>query len=118
MFFFFQAEDGIRYTSVTGVQTCALPIYRRLGYSTESEIQEQRDDPERERDDDLESRLHPLNCLVLTAPPQPVPGRELDLAAHDALSLAHIAAHVPPPHIDRHLIVQVAAFAPNHRWAG
>src|SRR5437879_10635251 len=26
MFFFFQAEDGIRDTSVTGVQTCALPI--------------------------------------------------------------------------------------------
>src|SRR5437762_4799963 len=24
--FFFQAEGGIRYTSVTGVQTCALPI--------------------------------------------------------------------------------------------
>src|SRR5437763_16681001 len=27
MYFFFQAEDGIRATSVTGVQTCALPIY-------------------------------------------------------------------------------------------
>src|SRR5437762_8126365 len=27
-FFFFQAEDGIRDTSVTGVQTCALPILR------------------------------------------------------------------------------------------
>src|SRR5262249_59443761 len=26
VFFFFQAEDGIRYWSVTGVQTCALPI--------------------------------------------------------------------------------------------
>src|SRR6266540_5150945 len=26
-FFFFQAEDGIRYRDVTGVQTCALPIY-------------------------------------------------------------------------------------------
>src|SRR5437763_7300382 len=26
-FFFFQAEDGIRDTSVTGVQTCALPIF-------------------------------------------------------------------------------------------
>src|SRR5437667_11278354 len=26
MFFFFQAEDGIRYRDVTGVQTCALPI--------------------------------------------------------------------------------------------
>src|SRR5256884_763968 len=24
--FFFQAEDGIRYVAVTGVQTCALPI--------------------------------------------------------------------------------------------
>src|SRR5437764_13847057 len=28
--FFFQAEDGIRDTSVTGVQTCALPIF--LGF--------------------------------------------------------------------------------------
>src|SRR5437763_16547201 len=26
-FFFFKAEDGIRDTSVTGVQTCALPIF-------------------------------------------------------------------------------------------
>src|SRR2546429_1646642 len=26
--FFFQAEDGIRDVAVTGVQTCALPIYR------------------------------------------------------------------------------------------
>src|SRR3712207_5905098 len=36
-FFFFQAEDGIRDIGVTGVQTCALPIFalagvdRRLG---------------------------------------------------------------------------------------
>src|SRR5205085_6791183 len=28
-FFFFQAEDGIRDLTVTGVQTCALPIWRR-----------------------------------------------------------------------------------------
>src|SRR6266542_5016694 len=27
IFFFFQAEDGIRGATVTGVQTCALPIY-------------------------------------------------------------------------------------------
>src|SRR5207245_3910137 len=26
-YFFFQAEDGIRDATVTGVQTCALPIY-------------------------------------------------------------------------------------------
>src|SRR5437762_13972742 len=29
--FFFQAEDGIRDTSVTGVQTCALPILTASG---------------------------------------------------------------------------------------
>src|SRR3712207_7617122 len=27
IFFFFQAEDGIRDIGVTGVQTCALPIW-------------------------------------------------------------------------------------------
>src|SRR6476620_12496518 len=27
IFFFFQAEDGIRDIGVTGVQTCALPIF-------------------------------------------------------------------------------------------
>src|SRR2546422_8670560 len=31
IFFFFQAEDGIRDVAVTGVQTCALPIYRGPG---------------------------------------------------------------------------------------
>src|SRR5690625_962507 len=31
LFFFFQAEDGIRDGHVTGVQTCALPISRDLG---------------------------------------------------------------------------------------
>src|SRR5690348_17702571 len=28
-FFFFQAEDGIRDGRVTGVQTCALPIFAK-----------------------------------------------------------------------------------------
>src|SRR5437764_7571138 len=32
-FFFFQADDGIRDTSVTAVQTCALPIWDRLDHS-------------------------------------------------------------------------------------
>src|SRR2546430_8836424 len=30
LFFFFQAEDGIRDLTVTGVQTCALPIFDRV----------------------------------------------------------------------------------------
>src|SRR5258706_9987618 len=34
VFFFFQAEDGIRDWSVTGVQTCALPIFRKSGAGT------------------------------------------------------------------------------------
>src|SRR5688572_32009608 len=39
--FFFQAEDGIRDLTVTGVQTCALPIYRKKAIinSTINEIQ-------------------------------------------------------------------------------
>src|SRR5699024_12127323 len=31
LYFFFQAEDGIRDRNVTGVQTCALPISCRRG---------------------------------------------------------------------------------------
>src|SRR6266705_4845351 len=31
-FFFFQAEDGIRDRTVTGVQTCALPILTGEGH--------------------------------------------------------------------------------------
>src|SRR5205085_5834674 len=32
--FFFQAEDGIRDLTVTGVQTCALPICRALCFTS------------------------------------------------------------------------------------
>src|SRR5699024_11363021 len=32
LFFFFQAEDGIRDRNVTGVQTCALPISHRVRF--------------------------------------------------------------------------------------
>src|SRR5256885_8238427 len=33
LFFFFQAEDGIRDYKVTGVQTCALPISLSTSFS-------------------------------------------------------------------------------------
>src|SRR5207237_7799616 len=41
--FFFQAEDGIRDSSVTGVQTCALPICRVAcsSRSVEHEVREE-----------------------------------------------------------------------------
>src|SRR5690625_7815720 len=38
MFFFFQAEDGIRDGHVTGVQTCALPISIWLSIAVRSAI--------------------------------------------------------------------------------
>src|SRR5580692_1849204 len=37
-FFFFQAEDGIRDLTVTGVQTCALPISRVPSFSVKSTL--------------------------------------------------------------------------------
>src|SRR5215210_2136691 len=37
-FFFFQAEDGIRGTSVTGVQTCALPISSTTSPSDQGDL--------------------------------------------------------------------------------
>src|SRR2546429_7147657 len=36
--FFFQAEDGIRDVAVTGVQTCALPIYRAIEHPFKLEV--------------------------------------------------------------------------------
>src|SRR5690554_3858745 len=44
-FFFFQAEDGIRDADVTGVQTCALPIY--LGLTQIASVAEEIKNPER-----------------------------------------------------------------------
>src|SRR3712207_6841754 len=38
MFFFFQAEDGIRDIGVTGVQTCALPIFRRHAVQLQAQL--------------------------------------------------------------------------------
>src|SRR5438270_13296511 len=37
--FFFQAEDGIRYLTVTGVQTCALPISGRSRAAQSTSLQ-------------------------------------------------------------------------------
>src|SRR5688572_32547897 len=41
-FFFFQAEDGIRDLTVTGVQTCALPISLKSGKEAEVFLLERR----------------------------------------------------------------------------
>src|SRR5256885_9747038 len=41
VFFFFQAEDGIRDYKVTGVQTCALPIFPKAPDFLEGVLQYQ-----------------------------------------------------------------------------
>src|SRR6266566_7087127 len=38
VYFFFQAEDGIRDYKVTGVQTCALPILSRISRSNRPKV--------------------------------------------------------------------------------
>src|SRR5256885_8786636 len=53
-FFFFQAEDGIRDYKVTGVQTCALPIY----FSPEKTINRERDVAELKRESGVSKALN------------------------------------------------------------
>ena len=40
MYCFVQAEDGIRDSLVTGVQTCALPIFYELGKKYKYELKD------------------------------------------------------------------------------
>src|ERR1041384_8401180 len=62
MFFFFQAEDGIRDKLVIGVQTCALPIYLNL-YKTSGHYPYYKDSQYAPiQVDDEEFLLKPMNC--------------------------------------------------------
>src|SRR5688500_19474930 len=86
MFFFFQAEDGIRDYKVTGVQTCALPIsLDGMGDGAVHDLPFERMEPELERRHDPEVRAgatqapEELRVLVLACANDPaVGGRELD----------------------------------------
>src|SRR5207249_9492573 len=77
LFFFFQAEDGIRDRNVTGVQTCALPIYRLALRAHDA-----RDDPRvrRRRARARRPHAHDLAHHVPPAalPPAPPRGRLVD----------------------------------------
>src|SRR2546422_5831320 len=77
VFFFFQAEDGIRDVAVTGVQTCALPILQptlsptmassipgSLTCRSPSRPRRSRDARSEEHTSELQSRLH-LVCRLL-----------------------------------------------------
>src|SRR5690606_3785387 len=96
-FFFFQAEDGIRDFHVTGVQTCALPIYQGELFGTREGIAGKAGDGPRLQQPTalaVEGPLHVLRIL-------PVAQRPLH-AAHEVRELEslfvreHIVRRVAP----------------------
>src|SRR5207245_4075672 len=65
-YFFFQAEDGIRDATVTGVQTCALPIYEDQVGAAQS-FEHTRGGTRRDRT--LEA--HPVDLVAMSARDEP-----------------------------------------------
>src|SRR5256886_4227554 len=98
-FFFFQAEDGIRDLTVTGVQTCALPIFcRAIAAGTSLDVVEMDAASQRGIDDIRDIRDH----AVL----QPVEGRYKVYILDEAHQLTDAAFSAllklieePPPHL-------------------
>src|SRR2546422_4136766 len=82
--FFFQAEDGIRDVAVTGVQTCALPIYVLVALGLEddhvgrlaAERAPEADRPQARR-------------LLLLVPPLARLGRQVDVGELPARLVLH-----------------------------
>src|SRR2546427_5557459 len=82
-FFFFQAEDGIRDLTVTGVQTCALPISQRGAQRSGQRRENTMPSNHRSRQSLLrrrgrirsqrEIRLHGVSPLTRRAPAKKVP---------------------------------------------
>src|SRR5258706_10359192 len=77
-FFFFQAEDGIRDWSVTGVQTCALPISRKRRQERERDGAQGH---EREQRREREARSD-LQAAVLVEPPEYMQDKAAQLLHH------------------------------------
>src|SRR5256885_4556081 len=65
--FFFQAEDGIRDYKVTGVQTCALPIFDQQSTYTRSPYIEETSVPNRRRRR-LSTAMSAVAALAVASP--------------------------------------------------
>src|SRR6266853_4215838 len=76
-FFCFQAEDGIRDLTVTGVQTCALPIWHRGGDAAQQDQSEQRE----------EERGPPAHCRSALRSTQLMPSGRRNFVTVSTLSL-------------------------------
>src|SRR5438034_6476520 len=104
-FFFFQAEDGIRDHCVTGVQTCALPIWERGARGASRRLQRlvdcrlelavelhslrvgKRQDLGHDQAGDLLGRIEPVVRVVETAPAE----RAGAAAVGPGLEIHHVA---------------------------
>src|SRR5207302_6425616 len=90
--FFFQAEDGIRDFHVTGVQTCALPIYgqerhREVLWGRHHAQAEALGAPERRKEADEAGREGggPPGSISLRAEELTMEERKIEVEAHPAL---------------------------------
>src|SRR2546430_4969483 len=73
LFFFFQAEDGIRDLTVTGVQTCALPISLRHGRQHGGGVEEAGSFRDRSAEQQPRATPHGLLDLAVEIGAQVVP---------------------------------------------
>src|SRR5688500_19948415 len=75
VFFFFQAEDGIRDYKVTGVQTCALPILvlQKVPQLAKGNLRN------RLRHDAPDEDDYQLGCCLLTFPRGGVSDRRIEI---------------------------------------
>src|SRR5207249_7079898 len=92
--FFFQAEDGIRDRNVTGVQTCALPIYWSLFFPFGEAPRRgpRRVQPAYKIDTSLVDPLHDLPRPV-TEPPSSLAARDLLRGLRMGLPSGQAVAH-------------------------
>src|SRR5215208_7548786 len=70
--FFFQAEDGIRDGHVTGVQTCALPIFTLVSRPEEIENYDRAFEVFWDRGGDVKAKPRPKVRLSIPQPDQSV----------------------------------------------
>src|SRR5207248_5638886 len=73
------AEDGIRERTVTGVQTCALPIFGRVGGQVVEEVRRQ-------------FREHPG---IMEGTERPEYGRAIDIVTGSAIKAMLLPALIP-----------------------
>src|SRR6266852_1589491 len=73
-FFFFQAEDGIRYATVTGVQTCALPISAGIGVTDQQDVGQRASQGDCQYRTPLPRSFHSLLGFSPSVRPKLVPG--------------------------------------------